>query len=213
MSAYTQHNSQYFSRRAIVFIVAAGVQVMIVLAFSSGLANRVLNIVAPPIQTDIVQEVQKRDQPPPPPPPKMERPPVEVPPPEVAINVPVETNSTAITDVTNRPVRRAPPAPRPVHHAVIRVASLDMRRSGDPNDYYPPTSRRLEEQGTAIVRACVNSEGRLDGSPSIQHTSGSSRLDEAAVKYASHARYNPETEDGRPVPGCTAFRVKFELTD
>jgi periplasmic protein TonB len=213
MAAYTEHNQSYFSRRVITFAIAVGVQVAIVAALSSGLANRVMNIVAPPIQTDIVQEVQKRDQPPPPPPPKMERPPVEVPPPDVTINVPTETNSTAITDVTNKPVQKAPP-PAPAPRKVVRTyAKLDTKHSPSTDEYYPPTSRRLGEQGTTEVNVCATPDGRVAGQPKVQKSSGSSRLDEAAVKWASHARFQPGTEDGKPVEQCLNFNVKFVLTD
>ncbi|HUN73617.1 MAG TPA: energy transducer TonB [Steroidobacteraceae bacterium] len=174
------------------------------------MASRIINVVAPPIQTDIVQEVQKRDQPPPPPPPKMERPPVEVPPPDVAINVPVETNTTAITVVRTPKPQAAPPAP--VHRAVIRGAMIDVRGSGSTDDYYPEASRRLEEQGTALVYACAGTTGRIEGSPKVEKSSGSSRLDQAALRYAQHAHYHPATEDGKPIPGCTRFAVTFRLT-
>jgi protein TonB len=167
--------------------------------------------IAPAIQTDIVQEVQKRDEPPPPPPPKMERPPVEVPPPDVAINVPSDENTTAIRDVTDRPVQAAPPPPP---RAVVRTgAKLDVKHSPSTDDYYPPTSRRMGEQGTTTVSVCVTPEGKIAGEPKVQHTAGSSRLDEAAVKWAAHARFQPGTEDGKPVEGCTPFNVKFVLTD
>lgn len=213
MAAYSSpHDSQFFTRRAITFAVAVGVQVLIVALFASGLANRVISVVAPPIQTDIVQEVQKRDTPPPPPPPKMEHPPVEVPPPDVAINVPVETNSTAITNVTTKHVVKAPPPPPP--RKVVRTyARLDTSHSPPTDDYYPPTSKRLGEQGTAVVDTCFGPTGRVDGVPKVQTSSGSSRLDDAAVKWASHARAIPATVDGKPVAGCVPFRVKFVLTD
>ncbi len=213
MAAYTQeHDSQYYSRRIIVFIAAVAIQVFILLALNAGMAQRVMNIIAPPIQTSIVQQVEKHDQPPPPPPPKLERPPVEVPPPEVQINMPTETRTTAITDVTNRHVAPAP-RPAPVHHAVVVYPRLDTRHSPSTDDYYPPVSRRLEEQGTTTVHVCSSSDGRVTGSPSVQRSSGSSRLDEAAVKWASHARFFPETEDGRAIAACMSFNVKFVLTD
>jgi periplasmic protein TonB len=211
MASYTQPTPQFYSRRALVFIISVAVQVGLFVVFATGMASRVVNLVAPPIQTDIVQEVQKRDEPPPPPPPKMERPPVEVPPPDVAINVPVETNSTAITVV-----KKAKPqvyAPAPVHKAVVRYAEIDQKGSGDPDEYYPETSRRLEETGTALVYACVAANGRIDGAPKVQRSSGSARLDQAALRYAQHARYHPATEDGKAVAGCTRFNVTFRLTD
>lgn len=212
MAAYTQHDSSFFTRRAITFLIAVGVQAMIIVVFATGLANRVINIVAPPIQTTIVQEVQKHDEPPPPPPPKMERPPVEVPPPDVSINVPVETSTTAITNVTTKHVVQAPPPPPP--RKIVRTAArLDIKHSPSTDDYYPPTSRRLNEQGTATVYTCFGPDGRASGTPKLQRSSGSSRLDEAAVKWASHARAEPATEDGKPTAGCVPFAVKFVLTD
>jgi periplasmic protein TonB len=210
MASYSAPNPQLFSRRALVFVISLAVQVALFVIFETGMASKVMNVVAPPIQTDIVQEVQKRDEPPPPPPPKMEHPPVEVPPPDVAINVPVETNTTAIT-VVQKPKPQVY-APAPVHRAVVRGASIDMKGSGDPDEYYPEASRRLEEQGTALVYACVGSNGRVDGNPKIEKSAGSSRLDQAAIKYAMHARYHPQTEDGKPVAGCTKFAVTFRLT-
>ena len=211
MAAYAQHDSSYFSRRAIAFIVIIGVHVVLIWGFSSGLATKVINVIAPPIQTDIVQEVQKRDEPPPPPPPKMERPPVEVPPPDVAINLPQETQSTAITDVTNKPVQ-APPPPPP--RQVVRVGpKLDVKHSPSTDDYYPPTSRRMGEQGTSTVYVCVSADGRVTGEPKVQRGSGSARLDEAAAKWASKARWTPGTEDGKAVESCQAFNVRFVLTE
>ncbi|HXA93532.1 MAG TPA: energy transducer TonB [Steroidobacteraceae bacterium] len=211
MAAYAQHDSSYFSRRAIAFVTIVCLHIVLIYGFATGLAHRMVVAIAPPIQTDIVQEVQKRDEPPPPPPPKMERPPVEVPPPDVAINVPSDENTTAIRDVTDRPVQAAPPPPP---RAVVRTgAKLDVKHSPSTDDYYPPTSRRMGEQGTTTVSVCVTPEGKIAGEPKVQHTAGSSRLDEAAVKWAAHARFQPGTEDGKPVEGCTPFNVKFVLTD
>jgi protein TonB len=210
MAAYAQHDSTFFSRRAIVLAIALALHIVVIYAFNTGLAHRMIEAIAPPIQTDIVQEVQKRDEPPPPPPPKMERPPVEVPPPDVAINVPAEETTTAIRDVTDRPVQAAPPPPV----AVARTpARLDQKHSPSTDDYYPPTSRRMGEQGTATISVCVTPDAKISGQPKVSKTSGSSRLDEAAVKWASHARFTPSTENGKPVEGCTPFNVKFVLTD
>jgi protein TonB len=109
----TANDSSFMSRRAAVFLAIVGLHVFLIWALATGLARRLVETIAPPLQTDIVEEVQKHDEPPPPPPPQMERPPVEVPPPEVSIDIPVETTSTAIQDVTDRPQPKAPPPPPP----------------------------------------------------------------------------------------------------
>ena len=112
MAAYARHDTSFFSQRALFLIAILIIHVLLIWAFESGLATRVINAVAPPIETNIVQDVKQRDAPPPPPPPKMERPPVEVPPPDVVINLPAEPTSTAITNTTTKHVE-APPAPAP----------------------------------------------------------------------------------------------------
>jgi periplasmic protein TonB len=214
MAAYAQHDSTFFSRRAIAFVAIVLLHILLIYGLASGLAHRVIEAVAPPIQTDIVQEVQKRDEPPPPPPPKLERPPVEVPPPDVAINLPTESNSTAITDVTNKHVEAAPPPPPPPPKPAQIVKASMGKGFPDPDSFYPPASQRLEEQGTALVEACIGAQGTLVAEPSIAHTSGKSRLDEAALKVAraGSGRYRPGTEDGKPMAkSCFQFNVKFVI--
>ena len=209
MATYAQHDASYLSRRAIAFVAIIGLHVLLIYGFATGLAQRAIAVVSAPLQTDIVQEVQKRDEPPPPPPPKMERPPVEVPPPDVAINMPAEPQSTAITNVTTQHVTAPPPAPR----AVSRTPGGPGKGFPNTDDYYPPASQRLNEEGSATVKACVDANGKLTEAPAILQTSGSSRLDEGALKLAKagSGRYKPNLEDGKPVPGCVSFRVKFQL--
>lgn len=201
-------DSSFISSRAIVFFIIVGFHVLIVWGLASGLARKVVEVIAPPIETDIIEEVDERPEPPPPPPPEMERPPVEVPPPEVAIEIPVET-TTAIQDVTNRPPPPKPPPPRVVQR---NPPKLDIRRSPATDEYYPPASRRSNEEGVTTVRACVGADGRT-GNATIERTSGYPRLDEAAVKWAQRARWSPGTEDGKPVEMCAPFNVRFQLTD
>jgi len=161
-----------------------------------------------------VQEVQKHDEAPPPPPPKMERPPVEVPPPDVTINMPAETRTTAITNTTSKPVSRAPPPPpAPVHHSITSIG-VNGRNFPNVNDFYPPASQRLSEEGTSQVHVCVGPRGELvQPAPTIAKSSGHSRLDEAAIRLAraGSGRYKPATEDGKPISACTTFSVKFQL--
>ncbi|MGE0581627.1 MAG: energy transducer TonB [Steroidobacteraceae bacterium] len=210
MAAYA-HESTFVPRRIVVFLFIILFHALLIWALANGLARKVVEVLAPPIQTDIIEEVQQ-DEPPPPPPPEMERPPVEVPPPEVNIQIPVDTTtSTAITDVTDRP---APMAPPPPPRAVVRVKPAIDRRSQPTEDYYPPASKRAEEEGTTTVSVCVGENGRVDGTPTVTNGSGFERLDEAAVKWAMRgARFKAGTEDGKPVRQCFQFNVRFKLTN
>ena len=212
MAAYVQ-DSNFFTRRTIVLFAIIALHVFIAWSLATGLARRAIELVAPPIQTEVVEEVQKKDEPPPPPPPQMERPPVEIPPPDVAIEVPQETQTTAIVDVTDKPVPKAPPPPPAPVAKKVQVAPKPGKGFPSSEDYYPPASKRLGEEGSANIHVCVGPNGKLTEDPTLAQTSGSARLDDGALKLAKAAsgHYQPGTEDGQPAAMCTVFKIKFEL--
>ncbi len=215
MSAYAQtRDSGYYTRRTIVFCIALGLQMLMLWALASGLVQKVVDTIAPPIEADIAEEVKKDDEPPPPPPPEMERPPVELPPPAVSIDIPIDAPVTnAITDVTDKPVPVAP-APAPVVREPVRVAAkLDIKRSPSTADFYPPRAQREEREGVVTIRACTTTDGRTAGEATVAKTSGHDDLDQAAIKWAKRARFSPATEDGKPIEACTNFNVRFKMTD
>ncbi len=85
-----------------------------------------------------------------------------------------------------------------------------MVRPVNPDDYYPSSSRRHQEQGSPIVQACVGPTGALLREPDITETSGFPELDAAAVKVATATRYAAGTENGAALPeSCIKFKVKF----
>jgi protein TonB len=196
-----------------VFIGVIGLHVILVWALASGFAMKIVETVAPPIETSLIEETMEEEAPPPPPPPKMELPPVEVPPPVVDIQIPVETSSTALTNVTDQPRPPAPPPPPAPPAQVTKVPpKLAARGNPDTEEYYPPSSKRLGEQGNVVVNACIGVNNRVSEA-TIQTSSGFERLDEAALKYARALRYVAGTENGKPAPACFAFRVRFQLKD
>lgn len=96
--------------------------------------------------------------------------------------------------------------------ADIASTPLQFQAVRPADDYYPPASLRLQEEGQAVVRVCVAPTGRMEGAPSIEQGSGSPRLDAAALKWAREAlRFTPATRDGAPVAACKGFRVNFRL--
>lgn len=210
MAAYVQQNN---SRRMTVLGVIIAFHVLLGYGLVSGLARKVVEVIAPPLETDIIEEIQQDDKPPPPPPPQMERPPVEVPPPEVTIDIPMEsTQSTAITDVTDRPMPPAPPPP-PAPRGPSVKAKIDGKRFPSSEEYYPASAKRLGQEGSPAVRVCVGPNGKLVGEPTIAASSGVDALDQGAIKLAKAGRYIAAQMDGQPVEDCISFRVKFELKD
>jgi len=211
MAVYVQRNN---SRRTGVLVGIIAFHLLLLYGLVTGLARKVVEAVAAPLQTDLIEEIKPEDKPPPPPPPQMERPPVQVPPPDVVIDIPMETNTTAISNVTDRPVPPPPPVTAPVERKAVRVApKLDVRRSPSTDEFYPASARRAEIEGVTTVRACVGPDGRVAGDPTVTNSSGTASLDEAAVKWARRARFSPGTEDGTAVEMCTQFKVRFQLTD
>jgi protein TonB len=195
------------TRRMAVLLAIIALHIFLVWALATGLARRAIEVLAPPIQTTIVEEVKKEEAPPPPPPPQFERPPVEIPPPDVTINVPVETETTAIR-VTNAPVVKAPPVAAPTRATAIGFGK------GFPNsdEFYPDASRRLEEQGTVTVHVCVGPDNKLTEEPTVVK-GVNARLDGGAMRLAKagSGKYIAATEEGKPVTKCVNYNVKFQL--
>jgi len=202
------HDSQFMTRRGAVLVAIIALHVFLVWALATGLARRAIEVLAPPIQTTIVEETKKEEAPPPPPPPQFERPPVELPPPDVTINMPVESETTAIR-VTNTPVVKAPPVAAPTRRTAIGFGK------GFPNsdEFYPDASRRLEEQGVVTVHVCIGPDGKVTEEPTLAKSSGSNRLDGGAIRLAKagSGKYIAATEDGKSIPGCINYNVKFQL--
>ena len=208
MAAYV-HDTDFFTRRTAVLAAIIALHVFIAWALATGLARKAIEVLAPPIQTDIVQEEKNKNEPPPPPPPEMKRQVVEVPPPDINIAMPeVGPTTNAISAVVKQS------APAPVAKAAVAATAIGLGK-GFPNvdDYYPDASRRLGEEGLTIVDICVGPDGKLTEPPKVGKTSGHERLDQAAVKVASvgSGRFKPATEEGKPVSKCTQLPIRFKL--
>jgi TonB family protein len=123
--------------------------------------------------------------------------------------------STAIVDVTDKPVLAAPPppTPSPAPKPVNRHGGGPGAGFPSTEDYYPAASKRFNEEGNVTVHVCVGSSGKLTEDPTVAQTSGSARLDEGAIKLAKagSGHYRPSTEDGQPVNSCFPFRIRFAI--
>ena len=209
MAAYV-HDTEFFTRRTAVLAAIIALHLFIAWALATGLARKAIEVLAPPIQTDIVQEEKNKTEPPPPPPPELRKQEVVVPPPDINIQMPeVGPQTNAITAKVAEPKAAAP-----VAKAAVAGTAIGLGK-GFPNvdDYYPDASRRLGEEGLTIVDICVGPDGKLTEPPKVGKTSGHERLDQAAVKVASvgSGRFKPATEEGKPVSKCTQLPIRFKL--
>src|ERR1044072_535310 len=205
-------DSGFLSRRGFVFILIVALHLGMYYVLNSGLSQHLVDVVLGPIETRMIEEAPKTDEPPPPPPPKIATPPPFVPPPAAASDIPQETASTAIQTVTNvKPT--APPPPVQQAAPVARTAPKSDSRRPLSQPEYPPSSRRAGEAGTVILEVYVLENGRV-GEGRVKQSSGVPRLDEAAVREVKRSwRLVPGTENGKPVPMWGQFAVTFKLTD
>jgi len=207
MAVYV-HDTDFFTRRTAVLALIIALHVFILWAFATGLARKAIEVLAPPIQTDILQEEKTKVEPPPPPP-ELRKEVVEVPPPDINIAMPeVGPQTTAIT------ARVVEKAPAPVAKAAVAATAVGLGK-GFPNvdDYYPDASRRLGEEGLTLVGICVGPDGKLTEPAKVDKSSGHERLDQAAVKVAQvgSGRFKPATEEGKPITKCTQLPIRFKL--
>jgi periplasmic protein TonB len=200
-------------------LVGAGFVVLLHIAFVyalvTSLAHRTVDVVRAPVEARIIDEAKEQKPEQPPPPPLFTPPPAAfVPPPEIHVELPPPPpKSTAITVVA--PVRPVPtpappaPAPAPLAEPVRVMPKIDPGHSRDPE--YPPTSRRLGEEGSLILQVLVEADGRVTDSKLVQ-TSGFDRLDQAALAgVKGNYRFVPGTVDGKPAPMWFTFRFTWKL--
>jgi protein TonB len=99
----------------------------------------------------------------------------------------------------------APPAPPAPPKTISGVEYLQP-----PSPEYPAMSRRMREEGTALLRVLVNTHGRAER-VELQKSSGSTRLDEAAKQAVLRALFKPYVEDGKALPVFATIPIKFQL--
>ena len=75
---------------------------------------------------------------------------------------------------------------------------------------YPPTSRRLSEEGAAVLRIELDEQGHV-AMARVHAGSGYPRLDEAALAAVRTWRCHPATRNGQPVRSTALQPFKFVL--
>ena len=115
------------------------------------------------------------------------------------------------------------PAPKPVESPITSTAQSDippMRNIGEmtitfsPNvdSYYPPYSKKNNEEGRVVVRMIVDETGSVRDVALLQ-SSGFPRLDKAGVDIARDFKFKPSYLSGKPAAISTNLMIKFNLRD
>jgi protein TonB len=103
------------------------------------------------------------------------------------------------------PVPPAPPAaPK------IVLPSSDADYLSNPKPPYPAMSKRLNEQGKAVVRVLISAEGAPQ-KVELRQSSGFERLDQSALETVMKWRYVPGKRDGVPEAMWFNVPITFKL--
>lgn len=204
------HQKESPSRRLTGLVVVVLIHVAIAYALVTGLARKIVEVIKPPIETRIVEDIKPPPpDTPPPPPPKLAAPPPPafIPPPEVNIQVPILAQQNVITAVSTTP---QPVQPVQRQSGSIRVPPvIDAARSCRQPDY-PSASRRNEETGTVMLRFLIGVDGKVVESK-VEFSSGYPRLDEAARRALSQCQFKAGTIDGKPEQSWASLKYVWKL--
>ena len=118
--------------------------------------------------------------------------------------VPVSFRPSDESSVPPRGSRQRPPTPRlPFDEVPVLVAP--------PHVTYPDTLRALGIQGRVVVRAVVDTAGRIDPGTAVIFMTTDSAFDQAALAAALGAVFRPARARGGPVPALVDVPIDFTL--
>lgn len=175
-----------------------------------------------PLMVDFVDAPGRPEPEPPVPPPRpraVPHPtpaPTPTPAPPVIATEPAAEPAPAPMAVPPPPVQAAPapaeaPAPAaPQPPAVRSIPASAVGYLDPPAPVYPLASRRLGEQGEVLLKVEIGADGRAR-QVLVARSSGSPRLDGAALAAVRAARFNPYAENGVPLVVWTTVPIRFEL--
>jgi len=127
--------------------------------------------------------------------------------------MPVEQTSPSVIETNSKPIAKpaATPANKPATAAPsYQSPSFNASYLDNPAPNYPPVSRRLGEQGKVLLRVQVAADGIAD-SVTLQTSSGSTRLDQAALAAVKKWRFVPAKRGGQAVSASVVVPVSFSI--
>lgn len=132
--------------------------------------------------------------------------------PQIVAAVPVSAPSDFVAPpmAMAAPEPAPPPAATPVPPQRVTLPELAVACPERSAPVYPPFARRLGEQGEVVVRVFLDERGRVTDAV-VNKSSGSSRLDEAAMQAVRRWQCRPAMRDGQAVPAVALQPFNFVL--
>ncbi len=208
--------------RRLTALAAVGLfHVVLVYALVHALARSVVEVVQPPIEARIIEEVKPLPPEKPPPLPRLAVPsPPFIPLPEVQVQVQAPVQVPSITAVT--PVQPAGPGsgpgpgpagplagPGPIAAPPVRTRPV-VRADSCETPSYPAASLRAGESGKVTLSFLIDVTGKVLESK-VERSSGYRRLDEAARNGLELCKFSPGTIDGKPERAWARMQYEWKI--
>ena len=144
---------------------------------------------------------------------------------------PIETPTERLVEATTEQIKEEKPTPQadkvpePVLAKTASVQKVveDVAKNeeivpprfgvsylSNPAPDYPPMSRRIGEEGRVLMKVLVTAEGSA-AQVEIEKTSGSERLDKAAMAAVKQWRFIPAKKNNQPLSAYVLVPIKFAL--
>jgi protein TonB len=203
--------------RPLPLVLVAGLHVVALVGFlaASGIRERIR--ATPFLEVAFVRP----EQPVPPPPPELFRPRLRDP---LAVNVPVPevppvvvtrveplaapTPAVPVAPAITAAVRSDPAPPAPPAPPNVEPPRFDMAYLRNPPPVYPSLSKRMKEHGRVILRVLVSADGQAE-SVEVRATSGSERLDRAALEAVRRWRFAPARRGAEAIAAYALVPILF----
>ena len=200
------HAKKSTGQKSFGFIFVVLFHIVLIWGFASGLAHRISDKIPEILKAEVVKEEQVIEKEPPPPPPDIKPPPPDfVPPPNLDFVPDAPVNNTAIVAV-QKELPKAAPVPSALTKA--KPAGKGLSRPE-----YPSASIRLGEEGVTGLNLYIGEDGKVVEAK-VASTSGSERLDEAAVKHAQRSwKFVPCMQGDKPVPCWLPLNFRWKIED
>jgi periplasmic protein TonB len=102
-------------------------------------------------------------------------------------------------------------AATPINIKASSPPKFDIGNLNNPAPHYPSLAKRLGEQGRVILRVLVNAAGQPQR-VEMHTSSGSARLDIAAIEAVKHWQFIPAREGNINVDGVAIVPINFQLS-
>lgn len=170
-------------------------------------------VIAPETISQVLHATLIRPTPPQPEPPRPRLPPSQPKPASLPRAEPLPAPVLAAAATAPSPIPVPPAVAAPVV-ALAPVAVISPRFDADyldnPKPAYPPLARRRGEEGKVLLRVFVDADGR-PGKVELQRSSGSPRLDEAALSTVSRWKFIPARQGNEAVAAWVQVPIVFKL--